>query len=349
MINHNKNLFNHDYPGLRLRYNISQALSTNVSIAIGSKFIISPFLIKYLSSIFFCLCTLHLQAQINATATLDSTNLLIGDQVQLHIQVKHSADIQVNDLEISVLEEAEGFEVNQVSSWDTIGTDFLQKNITIQSFDSGYHFIPPIPVLYTRNGESQKVTTRQLAFSVNTIAQDTLQLAPIKPIEEEPRKLEDYFWLIAGVLAVALLIGVIRYFMKRKDGEPEVIVPEVKLPAHEIALQQLAALKSEQLWQKGEVKTYHSRLTRIIREYLENRYGIQALEMTTLQILDQLANLDFDASWRDRLQEMLQAADLVKFAKAEPTIEFHERMMEYAELFVEETKKVVIVNEAEEI
>lgn len=334
MSNYNKNLFHNDRP-----YGCyTSRILSEIKLPI----------IKYLSLVFFCFFTLHLQAQINATAALDSTNLLIGDQVQLHVQVKHSTDIQVNDLDVTVLEEAEGFEVNQVSAWDTLGTGLLQKNITIQSFDSGYHFIPPIPILYNRNGESQKVTTRRLAFSVNTIAQDTLQLAPIKPIEEEPRKLEDYIWLIAGVLALALLIGLIRYLMKRKDAETPVIIPEVKLPAHEIALQQLAALKAEGLWQKGEIKTYHSRLTRIIREYLENRYDIQALEMTTHQILDQLAGLDFDDAWRDRLQEMLQAADLVKFAKAEPAVEFHERMMEYAEQFVEETKKV-IVNEAEEI
>jgi len=296
----------------------------------------------------FSIIGLSLQAQITANAALDSTDLLIGDQVQLRVQVKHSADIQVNDLDVSVLENAEGFEVNQVSAWDTLGTGLLQKNIIIQSFDSGYHFIPPIPVQYNRNGESQKVTTRQLAFSVNTIARDSLELAPIKPIEEEARKLEDYIWLIAGILAIALIIGVVRYFMKRKEGEITTIVPEIKLPAHELALQQLAALKAEKLWQSGEVKAYHSRLTRIIREYLENRYSIQALEMTTHQILDQLASLDFDASWRDRLQEMLQAADLVKFAKATPAVEFHERMMEYAEQFVEETKKVEIVEEREE-
>lgn len=113
------------------------------------------------------------------------------------------------------------------------------------------------------------------------------------------------------------------------------------VPSHELALQQLKALENKQLWQKGEVKAYHSELTRIIRAYLENRYGIQALEMTTEQILAQLNTLDFDADWNDRLREMLQAADLVKFAKAEPPSVFHERMMDYAVSFVEATKKVI--------
>ncbi|MEL6720407.1 MAG: hypothetical protein AAFP82_17005, partial [Bacteroidota bacterium] len=185
---------------------------------------------QYFLFFLFCFWGIQLQAQITANAGLDSTNLLIGDQVQLHVQVKHSADIQVNDLDVTVLEEAEGFEVNQVSAWDTLSAGLLQKNITIQSFDSGYHFIPPIPVLYNRNGESQKVTTRQLAFTVNTIAQDSLQLAPIKPIEEEPRKLEDYLWLIVGVLALAILAGVIRYVLKRRETDTKVVVPEIKLP-----------------------------------------------------------------------------------------------------------------------
>ena len=107
---------------------------------------------------------------------------------------------------------------------------------------------------------------------------------------------------------------------------------------HELALQQLETLKNQELLQKGDVKGYHSALTFIVREYLEKRYGILPLEQTTDEILAQLRKGDFDFSLSQKLGEVLQTADLVKFAKAQPTAEFHETAMATARAFILETK-----------
>ena len=100
----------------------------------------------------------------------------------------------------------------------------------------------------------------------------------------------------------------------------------------------MAKLKAEKLWQQGQVKTYQSRLTHIIREYLENRYNIPALESTTDEILHYLKKVDFDNQWKDKLQNILQIADLVKFAKAKPPVDFHDQVLKEAEDFVIATK-----------
>jgi hypothetical protein len=283
---------------------------------------------------------IHAQ-QVEALSALERNNILIGDQIKLNLQITHKSDIKIQKIDLSVLDTMKAIEV--VSTEPIVATSTgIAQALTITSFDSGYHFIPKIPIIFLQNGKLDTVTTNELALTVNTIPQDTILIAPIKSIIEEPVGIEDFFWIAIAILALGLITLAILYFIKRKPAEKEIVTTTstVIVPPHELALQQLKALEHRQLWQTGEVKAYHSELTRIIRVYLENRYSIQALEMTTEQILTQLNKLDFDADWNERLREMLQAADLVKFAKAEPPSEFHERMMTYAVSFVEATKKV---------
>ncbi len=104
----------------------------------------------------------------------------------------------------------------------------------------------------------------------------------------------------------------------------------------------MTELKKSKLWQQGEVKAYQSQLTFIVREYLDGRYNIQALESTTHEILTQLNPIHLSEDWKSKLKEMLELADLVKFAKAEPPIEAHDRLMNYAEDFVMTTQQKIL-------
>ncbi|MBK7480262.1 MAG: hypothetical protein IPI69_11465 [Bacteroidales bacterium] len=93
----------------------------------------------------------------------------------------------------------------------------------------------------------------------------------------------------------------------------------VKEPAHVIAFRELELLRDEQLWQKGETKRYYTRLTEIIRQYLENRYGVNSLELTTSETLEALLKTGFKKNeLYKRLRSVLNQADLVKFAKYKP-------------------------------
>ena len=142
------------------------------------------------------------------------------------------------------------------------------------------------------------------------------------------------------ILGFLIIGGIIYFFVKRANG-PKVAIPKPTkfVPANTIAFNQLDELKGKQLWQKGEIKTYQSELTHIIRAYLENRYKINALENTTNQIGLDLKKLNLDESLRTEVQNILQVADLVKFAKAKPSDDIHEQFMNKAIEFVETTKK----------
>ncbi|MBT8230721.1 MAG: hypothetical protein KJO50_10705, partial [Bacteroidia bacterium] len=104
-------------------------------------------------------------------------------------------------------------------------------------------------------------------------------------------------------------------------------------------LSKLEALANEQLWKQGKVKEHQSQLTYIIREYLENLFGIKALESTTDEILLALKDFDFEQSHQMDLKQILQIADLVKFAKARPPEDINEAFIGKAETFVVKTHK----------
>ncbi len=286
-----------------------------------------------------------LQAQPNVSASLDSSRILIGDQVQLHVYAENSPGEQVESADYSGLEQIPELEILKISPWDTLpsGDQFLlRQNLTLTSFDSGYYVIPPIPINYLRsNGGKGTVKTNDLALSVETVFMpgDSLQLAPIKSIIEEPLKFSDFLPYLGIALGIGLGILLAYFFVKRKPEKEIVAAPKIIRPPHEIALEKLSALKAQKLWQQGKVKEYHSELTYIIREYLEGRFQTPALESTTAEIMRSMRNkIEEDDLYR-QLRELLQVADLVKFAKAKPAADIHDRASAEAESFVERTKE----------
>jgi hypothetical protein len=115
---------------------------------------------------------------------------------------------------------------------------------------------------------------------------------------------------------VWLLLRLIKKFKKNKK---EIIEPAIIEPAHLIAFRELEMLREEKLWQNGEIKKYYTRLTEIIRQYLENRFKVYSLELTTSETLEALVRTGFRKNESyNKLKSVLTAADLVKFAKYKP-------------------------------
>ncbi|MEM9820252.1 MAG: RDD family protein [Bacteroidota bacterium] len=299
---------------------------------------------RIICTILFLISAQWLLAQVSVSAALDSTQMLLGDQFKVHLNINYDTDVKIQKVDLSVLEEAEAIEMIGQTGWDTLRKRpeyVLQQDLTLMVFDSGAVFIPAIPFEYEQNGVKGKVETNELLIEVSVPElADTITLAPIKPIIEEPFNAEDLIPL-AIVFGVIALIASLFFFIKRRGQEATDSSPPVRIPAHIIAMQKLKQLKSDKLWQQGKIKEYQSQLTFIVREYLEGRYQVQALESTTYEILDQLKAISFADDFRDRLKEMLELADLVKFAKAEPPIEAHDRLMGYAEDFVNQTQERV--------
>lgn len=299
--------------------------------------------------ILLCLSTVITHAQVTVGARLDSTRILIGDQVKLHIQLNAPGNVRVQPPDLTVFDSLKGIEIIDTTEWDTLqrGANYtLEQHLTLTSFDSGVYILPKIPVSFLQNGTIGKAETNTLRLEVTTIPiqGDSMQIAPIKPIIEEPRTFEDLIPYLIPLL-ILIVVGCIIYLIVSRKKRPKVVVPEKPLLAHELALQKLVYLQQQKLWQKGDVKQYQTELTFIIREYLEKRFKIPALESTTDEIVANLRKTDLEEPWRDRLQELFVNADLVKFAKAQPPMTIHEQGMQEAMAFVEATKPVAQVTE----
>ncbi|MBN2682213.1 MAG: hypothetical protein JXR58_06865 [Bacteroidales bacterium] len=161
--------------------------------------------------------------------------------------------------------------------------------------------------------------------------------------------LEDYgIYLIIIVLLIAIALIYFIYFKKKKQKED---LPAMPLePAHIIAFRDLNDLKEKKLWQAGKVKEFHSRLTEILRRYMEQRYGIMALEQTTYEILQSIAKEKIlNKQEKAILKEILELADLVKFAKFTPIPDENDRSLRNSYQFVEKTKIVEEITKNEDV
>lgn len=291
-------------------------------------------------------------AQATATTKLDSSAILVGDQFDFELILELNEGSILEPIDFGVLENAEGVEIIETSNLDTIKSDgsiLLMQRLILTSFDSGQHTIPSIPIEYQEDGQLKYMETNGLTFSVRMIpvsAEDP-ELSPIKDILKESISWLDilsYFLAFVGLLALGL-IGY--YFINRKNVVENVRATPM-VPAHQIALDKLKMLQQAKLWQQGRIKEFQSELTFIVREYLENRFKIGALESTTEETLQMVKQIsEIDSAWNGRLRDMFYIADMVKFAKANPPADFHDKILVDAERFVFETKEKESTNEDE--
>ena len=292
----------------------------------------------------FLLAAAPAAAQVAASARTDSTRMYLGDQMTLYLEVVQPAGIAIQPLSLPAAGERQP-EFLAENKWDTLensaGKLRLSKSFVFTAWDTGTLQIPPVPVPFWEGDNTDTAFTEAIFLKVLMPQVDTT-LADIKPILAEPANWGDFLPYLMAIVVLILVIVLVLYQRKRKSGQAIAEPPPPELRPDELALQQLEELRRKQLWQQGAVKAYHSELTHIIRQYLENRYGILALEQTTPEILEQWRHLGLDETQAEKLKSLLETADLVKFAKATPPEYFHDRALTYVEAFVHETKPVVL-------
>ncbi|MBI9037476.1 MAG: hypothetical protein JEY97_05015 [Bacteroidales bacterium] len=292
------------------------------------------------------------------SADLDSTAILIGDQINLNLKASFPANNkvywpQIKDTITKDIEIIEQSKIDTIFSDDKTHKTLLQK-IKITSFDSGFYEIPPFRFEYSKPDDSTKFSleTYPLYLEVYTIVVDTTKgIFPIKGPVKAPFTFKEILpWIIGGAIALLLIAFLIYFLIKRKKHEPLFKAkPKPKLPPHIIALNALENLRKEKLWQSGKTKAYHTILTDIIRKYLDERFGINAIEMTTDEILSAVKNLHISNELKVKLKEMLILADLVKFAKEKPLPAQQDLSLINAIAFVRETiERIEIASEKKE-
>jgi hypothetical protein len=173
----------------------------------------------------------------------------------------------------------------------------------------------------------------------------------IKPIATTDWTFEEDIWpflkayLPYFILAIAILFLAWRLWQRWKNRQAPPVVQQISQPPHVIAERLLAELRTKKLWENGKTKEFYSELSRILRGYLEEQFTMPALESTTDELIALLKTRGFDAQIVDKARNLLQTADLVKFAKVEPATDLHEGFLSHAENIVEITKPKPVDNE----
>lgn len=297
-----------------------------------------------------CFITNNLQAQqVSVIASLDTNKILLGGQTKLNLTATTSI---TQHLQWPILKDSiQKIEIIKFGKIDTILSADKKfatytQSLTITCFDSGYKAIAPIQFSYKTANDTttQRIGTDALLLQVQGLVVDTtLAIKDIKPPLEIPFSIIDFvkeYWpYFAAVLAI--LAFIIWWFKFRKKPTSLAAVKlEPTRPADVIALEQLQQLEQKKLWQEGATKLYHSELSDIVRTYLEHRYTIMAMELTTEETLAGLKILD--QGNKEKLKQLLVLADFVKFAKAEPIHFENELSLKHAYEFIKSTKATTI-------
>lgn len=283
------------------------------------------------------------QAEGTLTVAVDTTTIRIGEQLNYILQIKVDSTAQVIFPEQPLFAPFELLEESPIDTLRVQAHYLYTKRYALIQFDSGNYFIPQQQVMV--NGFSK--IAEIIPIRVNTVVVDTVKqkMYDIKPLERVKKNYDDLIIQILWGLALALIIIGVLYgylFQKRRKE-----LRERERPPFDRAIEELRALENESPSVQEEYKSYYSRLTDIVRRYLEEEAKIDALESTSEELLIKLelrkdaGTLDLNRETLKRLRAVLQNADLVKFAKSTPEYGTAHADRKAVENVVIETKEVL--------
>lgn len=286
---------------------------------------------------------------VTVKADIDSSSIRVGEQTAIRLQVVKGAGTQ---LQMPLITDslAEGLEIVAVAGPDTTelkeGSVQINETIVVTAFDSAVVTI--LPFVFVSGEDS--FLTQPLTLKVTPIEVDSLRqgLYDIKGVYDPPIN----WWSVlryALMILLLIIVAVGGYYLYKKYKQRKAVAQDIveePIDAYALAKERLAKIRAQKLWQTSDVKGFYTSLTDTLREYIEHRFGIDALEMTTEELIA-LMRQDGDARNHEEeiemLDRMMRLADLTKFAKWIPTIEDGKNALDNADLFVEKTHESIIV------
>ena len=219
----------------------------------------------------------------------------------------------------------------------------MTQALKLTSFDTGYVYVPEIVIHYKeslQDSVSHKLFTFKKELYVQTVAVDTTQaFRPINTVIRQGITAKETLPWIAIVIVIAGIAYLIYYLNTHKKPKDVVVVEKKKptIPAIVTARAKLSEMREKEQWNSLKIKDYYTDLTDIAREYLAGQFKIDAIEMTSDEIMQAVHALNINEIAKSKLQETLITADLVKFAKANPSVEHNEESFKEVNYFVEDS------------
>jgi hypothetical protein len=271
-------------------------------------------------------------------------SITVGDPVTLEVRVRAAAGarvtfpravppdprVQVEELQV----------LPPVTMPDSMTGWIGRYSLTV--FDVGQIVLRPWPVQVATDTSNATVFTDSIRIDVASVVPDSLAQADIRDLKTQ-RQIDVPWprWVWFALAALALLVALLVAWLVRRRRRPQVVVVAPPKPASEVALARLRGLETDRLPAQGMIKEHYVRLSEILRAYLEDapQFGVPALEQTTDEIRAGLMERDFPPDVVGRVRVLCEEADLVKFAKHQPTLAECTRALERVRDFVLETAR----------
>lgn len=290
--------------------------------------------IKFIFCLSIGLLAMPLKAQETFKQSLDSTMMIIGDQQYLTLQTTNQ---NPGDFLFEILDTMVWFQTIDKGSWNA--KDLIQeRKILFTVFDSGYFKIPALGIF--QKMDSMQALGNPLFIDVQYPIDSVSALRPIKNIEETEEPYRFLYLAGIGILVLFGMLFVLWQFFKADQMKPEEFHIQVERKIWEKCLDDLYALEAKKLWQQNLVKPYYDELNLILRNYLFYGMKIPALEYTSAEIMETIADQYPDLKGVDTLKECFTNSDLVKFANANPNFSVNEKWMQFAIEFVRLNKEL---------
>ena len=310
---------------------------------------------KYISILCFIISLFYstdaLSQGVSVEAKIDSMELLIGEQTGVTLTVKAPKNKVVQMPAVQAQQYiTPGVEVLEVLKDDTTDIDDdtrqIQRKYIVTSFDENAYVIPAQVIRV--GGKDYK--TNPLAMKVISVEIDTLHMNQFfgpKDVQDNPFLWSEWsplFWL-SFIMLLFITIGAYLY-IRLKQNKPIIsrILIIKHIPAHQKALTAIDKLKQDRMQSSEDQKAYYTQLTDTIRQYINERFGFNAMEMTSSEIIARL-NESGDPKMINELRELFQTADLVKFAKYSTLINENDLNLVNAVNFIDQTKTQEVEHE----
>ena len=279
----------------------------------------------------------------SVTTVMEPSRIAVGDRARFTIRIEHDPGASVVWPEPDTLGPFEVLERRLDDPVAEGGRAVSSAEFSLTAFELGELELPAVGIEVLRaDGSPATLETEPIVLAVVSVGRDEGgDIRAIKGPLDIPRNLLLLLPWLAGILLLAGLAAWLwrRYRARSPDGPFVPVVPS--RPAHEIAYDAFSALEAERLPENGEIKAFHIRASDIVRAYVEGRFGVQALEMTTGEVLDGLRRHDLDAHVGADLRRLLERCDLVKFAKDRPALERCREVIRLGRSLVDRTRMIV--------
>ena len=294
--------------------------------------------------------TVGVKAQVTVEAVIDSIEMLIGEQVHVTVTatMKEGAKSEFPVFK-PTQELIPGVEVLNSTELGAKGKEngFIDRSVvyTLTSFDDTLYYLPPFVVKV----DGKPYESKSLALKVIGVEVDTLhteQFFGPKDVQDNPFQWSDWsmlFWL-SVLLLILMAVGYYLY-LRLRDNKPIITRIRIvkRLLPHQKAMKEIEQIKADKMQNSENAKEYYTKLTDTLRKYIEDRYGFNAMEMTSSEIIDRLEKaLADDAqaaeTMKAELRQLFTTADLVKFAKYSTMINENDANLVSAIDFINQTK-----------